>query len=129
MKNIKFRAWDKINEEMIPWGRLLNGYNLRNVFMGPEMSGLILMQYTGLKDKNGVEIFEGDIYRYEYLTGSGVEYRNSVVEWETTEVAYEGVFHGYELNNYEVEVIGNIYQNSELSDIEGFFKSLLKKNS
>lgn len=114
MREIKFRAWDKENGEMIPWNRLLKGLNLRNVFMKPEMCGLILMQSTGLVDKRGNQIFEGDIYRYEYLTGSGVEYRNSVVEWETTEVAYEGVFHGYELNNYEIEVIGNVFENPEL---------------
>ena len=116
--NPKFRAWDKVNGEMIPWNRLLNGHNLRNVFMRPEMCGLILMQSTGLKDENGVEIYEGDIYRYKYYTGGGFEYRSSIIEWETTEIAYEGVFHGYEFDNYEIEVIGDIYQNPELLEGE-----------
>ncbi|MGH1818341.1 YopX family protein [Enterococcus casseliflavus] len=54
----KFRAWDKNNKEMISWRYLLNGFNLRNVFMRPEMCGLELMQSTGLKDKYGVEIYD-----------------------------------------------------------------------
>lgn len=78
------------------------------------MESVILLQSTGLKDKNGVEIFEGDVYRYKYYTGGGFEYRNSIIEWETTEIPYEGVFHGYEFDNYEIEIIGNIYQNNDL---------------
>ena len=110
MREIKFRAWDKINGEMIPWGRLLNGYNLRNVFMGPEMSGLILMQFTGLKDKNGVDIYEGDIVK---------AYPNNTMY--IGEVYYEdGQWFGacdyldYAVAYSSAEVIGNIYQNKDL---------------
>lgn len=115
MKEVRFRVWYEQGGYMMPVEtidfkhKLINEGGVWRWFHEVD-----LMQYTGLKDKNGVEIYEGDIYRYEYYTGSGVEYRNSVVEWETTEVAHEGVFHGYELNNYEIEVIGNIYENQEL---------------
>ena len=115
MKNIKFRAWDKINEEMIPWGRLLNGYNLRNVFMGPEMCGLILMQYTGLKDKNGVEIYEGDVLYFE-------PYETHINDRVVQNI--DGAYHGRLIRSgyskllaeclYETKVIGNIYENPEL---------------
>lgn len=118
MKNIKFRAWDKINGEMIPWNRLLNGYNLRNVFIGPEMSGLILMQYTGLKDKNGVYIYEGDIIEFVPFETS---INNRVVKFERGVFKAELIRSGYsvtlsELQEGEIKVIGNIYQNSELSE-------------
>ena len=122
MRKIEFRAYSKRTKKMY---NVLAIFFYQNVVKLSKTCGsgisfleqlddVVLMQYTGIKDKDGVQIFEGDIYRYEYYTGDGVEYRNSVVKWESTEIAYEGVFHGYELNNYEIEVIGNIYQNKDL---------------
>ena len=121
MKNIKFRAWDKINGEMIPWNRLLNGYNLRNVFMGPEMSGLILMQFTGLEDKNGTQIYEGDIvetvWNGEVFAGV-VVYDLSEVDFKVTDGKEEyGRNFQYLAGNDENEVIGNIYQNNDLLEV------------
>ena len=118
MKNIKFRAWDKINEEMIPWGRLLNGYNLRNVFMGPEMCGLILMQFTGLKDKNGVEIYEGDVL-FHPLQGR----RKVYYPYSETVASYglrniDNGFGSTLQDSHAVwEIIGNIYESSDLIEV------------
>ncbi|MGJ1007346.1 YopX family protein [Enterococcus gallinarum] len=74
----------------------------------------VLMQSTGLKDKNGVEIFEGDIVRW-----------HDVVTWDYSVTFKDGVFcisddpssnfyHLKEDINGKFEVIGNIYENPEL---------------
>ena len=121
MREIKFRAWDKGNGEMIPWNRLLNGLNLRNVFMRPEMCGLILMQYTGLKDKNGVEIYEGDVL-FHPLHGR----RKVFYPYSETVASYglrniDNGFGSTLQDSHAVwEVIGNIYEHKYLLGEEGF---------
>ncbi len=67
------------------------------------------MQYTGLKDKNGKEIYEGDVLSGRYI----VEYKNDcfVVQEHTNDwSSVHYVLH----HNPEMEVIGNIYENPEL---------------
>ena len=76
-----------------------------------------LMQYTGLKDKNGKEIYEGDIVKNTWNAGFG--YETDLVETEF-EVDYRfGCFFpvggsGGEIEMSEYEIIGNIYENHEL---------------
>lgn len=120
----KFRAWDKNNKEMISWRYLLNGYNLRNVFMRPEMCGLELMQSTGLKDKNDVEIFEGDIvsvrnhpFQKTEKSGAGIEIDGDyAISWKEGDLTWcAGNLLLARLKPY-VTVAGNIYENPELLD-------------
>lgn len=56
MREIKFRAWLNGPGRMIGWEELANDYGIRQM-----CAFETLMQYTGLKDKNGKEIYEGDI--------------------------------------------------------------------
>lgn len=56
-REIKFRAWDKENRRMRPHEELY--------FDCGEFKNPTLMQYTGLKDKNGVEVYESDIVKYQ----------------------------------------------------------------
>ena len=112
MREIKFRAWDKRQRKMIGGCcNLLMGmdgclfWNFGrscNVLGGQKFTDYILMQYTGLKNKNGKEICEGDILKDKY----GVHILYSLQE-------YIRKRHNWlEDDNYEI--IGNIYENPEL---------------
>lgn len=97
-----------------------------------DFDNLKIIQYTGLKDKNGMEIFEGDILtstEYPFQDDGGYNY-HGVVEWGEEEAAYyltkhlankkrRGISHGISemLGQEEMttfEIIGNIYNNPEL---------------
>ena len=108
-RDIKFRAWDEVSEKMLNWNEFLDT-NMKNTFIAPESTGLILMQYTGLHDKNGKEIYEGDIVKYENMTGKIMFFNGSFIlsDLEETEEWELGVI------NEDIEVIGNIYDNPEL---------------
>lgn len=117
----KFRAWDKDSKVMRLWEDLiltkddgddfwLIGYK-ENACITSFDHEQILMQYTGLKDKNGVEIYEGDIVRYFRNELAVIVYRNGGVDirslsWKECEPLQKRLG--------EIEVIGNIYQNKDL---------------
>ena len=98
MRDIKFRAWDKIKEKM--------DYNPNFDDIVNE-ARYIFMQYTGLKDKAGVEIYEGDILHITTEDMVCLNYK-TVVEW--TKQGYYSDF----MNYSKAKVIGNIYENKEV---------------
>ena len=61
MREIKFRVWDIINKRILNYGEIMH-LPMWEVFPGtPEQRAFNVMQYTGLKDKHGKEIYEGDL--------------------------------------------------------------------
>ena len=119
MREIKFRAWDKENKVMINaiFVGLGKVYGMTKTFKpSKELEDVILMQYTGLKDKNGKEIYEGDVVKGEWdvveeIYVSDVQFYGGAFRVHKTGLPLE---YGY--MRRECEVIGNIYENPELLD-------------
>lgn len=109
---IKFRAWDKrrkrfVHVEEIDF--LLEEINKPHELDGITLSfdDLKLMQFTGLFDKNGKEIYEGDVLQFPFRE----KLEKSVVKEHSPDYCY---WMSLPLGGREFEVIGNIYENPEL---------------
>lgn len=124
MREIKYRAYHKtlkieLDVLVIDWLNEL--VDLEGGLIEQEFKNVELLQYTGLKDKHGVYIYEGDVLRdsestviVKFVNGEfSVDYRTMAGKWRN----YGSLF-DY-LKDYEVEVIGNVYQNKDLLEREG----------
>jgi len=123
MREIKFRAWDEGLEEMIYFD-LLSTDRLDFQLMTEYLEGSFVMQYTGLKDKNGKEIYERDILEiteksvYVYPGIYQVVYGAGGFDIEMKSFG-ESITHRLgEIPNGYNEVIGNIHENPELLKIK-----------
>ena len=108
MREIKFRVFDKVNNEMCEWYELVNNPTLlRDCLSASDSTRVDIMQFTGLKDKHGKEIWENDSDGF----------------WV---VKYDNDYGGYILENSNAKirltcdsaiklgVKGNIHENPEL---------------
>lgn len=124
---IKFRAWDNENKRLLSWWDICSYYNLLSMLdpMAKNHDRYEVMQYTGLKDRNGKEIYEGDIVVWNKYNGMGLYKIKYQIVWFEDEAGFRGISlednpSVLNLNNSRVglEVIGNIYENPELLEVE-----------
>lgn len=130
MRETKYTAWDKNIETMVdPENLHLDGSGLVAVYYQNcddvesvwetdplILENITLLQYTGLKDKNGKEIYEGNITCRHWGDGSWqngqIIYEEGCFRWQ--EINKDRFIHPIGINTLHSEVIGNIYENKEL---------------
>ena len=128
----KYRAWDKEFKEMVQVDALLfDEQAIKATYKNgsvtkEDMKNYVLMQSTGLFDKNGKEIYEGDAVQFEdcYESSDFLYINTGIIEW------CQGGFHITNRHSVtmedllfeellDVEIIGNIYENQELLENKG----------
>lgn len=149
MREIKFRAkathnnrwyygayYEHINRQLCPFGDeeqkediepiiITSGFadwNLPRPLQRVDVNSETVGQYTGIKDKNGKEIYEGDIVLCERNITPSIDKYTYIVGWNAEDARYNFIYKGGwseidACNHIFMEVIGNIYENPELLEV------------
>lgn len=129
-REIEFRAWNKDKKKWIYEDFLIseNGLNIYTGYTCDRLNAEI-SQYTGLKDKNGKKVFEGDILTFRTRNLEAKQYLAKVT-YEIPMCAFsfnakredETIYHEWlmdsQWDNKTLEIIGNIYENPELLEVK-----------
>lgn len=139
MREIEFKAWDKQDKIMYDWEEISiekEQVFIRDGDLYKTFEQVELIQYTGLKDKNGKKIFEGDILKDTYYRDNGwkdwktegkgyIRFLNAafcLVDMEKDEEMYDTLYNRLNPSDTKavvsVEVIGNIHENPELLEVK-----------
>ena len=122
MRPIKFRAWDKVTKQLskpLTIGDIQTA-EVANWFphLGWQFNNLTWLQFTGLLDKNGKEIYEGDIvvnwWSSFFDEKKRVDEGRGFVEMKNGCFGYKSKYGFWYILHNKLEIIGNIYKNPEL---------------
>lgn len=129
MREIKFKAWDSYQKKMYEWNEICKMDSEGHLTLSNLLNGFIdhikPIEFTGLKDKNGKEIYDYDIYkRHNYIykvfwseedcgfkgavIGREDDFKKGTYKKESSNAIYDLV------NDGRMEIIGNIYENKNL---------------
>ena len=118
MREIKFRAWGALGSDKAP--RMISNWQSADLieYVGFDGGGSFeVMQFTGLLDKNGKEIYEGDVV----LNNEFEPPYPYVVDWNLPmgwwQMYAKNIYSQRNLSENEVEVIGNIHENPEILNV------------
>ncbi len=117
-REIKFRVWDGKQWSYFTIGQTMTSF-MESVYDDHCLNGRLFLQYTGLKDKTGKEIYEGDIIAIETIQGIKAGW---AVEWHSgygcfglSDINFGGKPHPTQMGFWRTHaVIGSIYENPEL---------------
>jgi uncharacterized phage protein (TIGR01671 family) len=115
MRDIEYRAWNFYDKKMYSWEEISSAKQSHTflwISCQKDEKDNILMQYTGLKDKNDKEIYEGDVYtqgddniKYKVIFDEGGFIGNQIGNQSLASLTHWGNV---------IEIIGNVYENPEL---------------
>ncbi len=120
----KYRAWNNETARMIPWEEIKSLNNLNKLLT---LVFIEVLDYTGLKDMKGDDIYEGDIIHSTYTDGKPCRH---IIQWNNETASFVGKYVDYQdedgytkltqsgIKECQKAVIGNIYQNPELIKTE-----------